>query len=359
MVALTRLHLEQDAGKLIHDRKPDCSLVDLNRTGTALMEIVTEPVLSSALEAGIFLRTLRAILRTIGSCSGDMSKGEMRADVNISLRVPGEALGTRCEIKNLNSVRFMQQAITWEIARQSEILDNGFKIFQETRQFDPDTGQTQPMRSKEEAEDYRYFPDPDLLPIRLDSDWLEGPWPQSIPEIPLAKERRFIWQLKVPAENARLLSQDPVVSAYFEKTAEFRNAKTISHWICNDIFALANQTGLSLERCWLRPDQLGRVIDAVENNMISAASGREILSILWSENGKVKSLIAEREQNNDSEDLARQVKAFLEAHPEEVARAVRKPTLAGWFTGQIMKQSQGKADAKQIAALVQEQLEKS
>ena len=355
MIALTRLHLEQDAGKLVHDRKPDCSLVDLNRTGTALMEIVTEPVLASAQEAGTFLRTLRAILRTVGSCSGDMSRGEMRADVNISLRRPGKELGTRCEIKNLNSVRFMQQAITWEIARQSEILDDGGRITQETRQFDPDTGRTQAMRSKEEAEDYRYFPDPDLLPVRLDSDWLES-LERSVPEIPLEKERRFAQEMQLPAKNARLLAQDPVISAWFEKSIGSRSAKTVSHWICNDIFALSNQTGISLEECRLTPEKMGLVIDAVENSMISPASGREILATLWNKELEARDLITGHEQNRDSGDLARKVDAFLEAHPEEVAKAVRKPTLAGWFTGQIMKQCQGRADARQVAALVKDRL---
>ena len=356
-IRIVRLHIEQDAGKSTHDREPGITLVDLNRAGVALMEIVTEPDLRTDEEAGALLRGLRAILRTLGTCGGNMERSELRADVNVSVRRLGAELGTRCEIKNLNSIRFMQQAIRFEAQRQIEILEEGGSIRQETRLFDPTSGRTRTMRGKEEAEDYRYFPDPDLPPLELDPAWIES-IRASLPELPVARQARFVSELGLPAAQAAILAEDPVAAEYFEKTAQGREAKTAAHWIVNELFAHSNRTGTDIADCPVSPTQLGAIIDLTEAGTISGTTAKELLGIIWEEGGDPAELVAQRNlgQVTDTSALEADVERVLAANPEEVARAQKKPTLAGWFVGQVMKESGGRADPKQVGRLVREKL---
>ena len=280
-IGITRLHLEQDAGKSIHDRDPKNTLVDLNRSGTALMEIVTEPDLRSASETGDFLRDLRILLKALKTCSGNMEKGEFRADVNISVRIPGEALGTRCEIKNLNSVRFVQQAIEYESQRQIEILESGRKIQQETRLFETGSGKTRSMRSKEEAADYRYFPDPDLLPLKLDPKWVES-LRDRLPELPEI-QKESLAKLGIPKQQIEILLSEPEIMEYFDEAIRFIPCSQAADWICNELAALSNKSGIPIWESKVTPEKLGEVVNLALFPVISGTSAKELLGIIWNE----------------------------------------------------------------------------
>ena len=356
-VRIVRLHMEQDAGKSLHDQHPAMTYVDLNRTGTALMEIVSEPDMSSAEEAAAFLRELRALLRTLGTCTANMDRGELRADVNVSVRRPGEALGTRCEIKNLNSIRFVQQAIRAEARRQIEVLTEGGKIIQQTRLFDTPSGKTRAMRSKEDAQDYRYFPDPDLLPLQLEPAWIEA-IRESLPELPRARQARFEKEYAIDSTQAAILTEDPAVADYFEETARGRDAVVAVQWVINELFSHINQAGTDIAHAPVRPAQLGTIIDLAENGAVSGLNAKKLLGLVWESGGDPATLIAEHDlaQVTDSSALEATVEEVIRTNPEEVARVLKKPSLAGWFVGQVMRQSGGKADPKQVNLLVQKKL---
>ncbi len=276
-IGITRLHLEQDAGKSLHDQHPSLTYVDLNRAGVGLMEIVSEPDLRSAEEAGVYLRKLRSILRYLGTCDGNMDEGSMRCDVNVSVRHPGEPYGTRCEIKNVNSVRYVMQAIEYEARRQVELLEEGGKVAQQTRLYDVARGITRPMRSKEEAHDYRYFPDPDLLPLVLDPDWVEG-LRAELPELPDAKKARFVSALGLSPEDAAVLVAEQATALFFEEAAAGRDAKAAANWVTGDLFAALNRLGIGIEQSPVSPAQLGALIDLIADGTISGRLAKDVFA---------------------------------------------------------------------------------
>lgn len=356
-IGIERLHLEQDAGKSIHDRHPTMSYVDLNRSGVALMEIVSKPDLRSAEEARAYLTKLRAILRYIGSCDGNMDEGSMRADVNVSVRKPGGPFGTRCEIKNVNSIRFVGQAIEAEARRQIAIIEDGGTIDQETRLFDPAKGETRSMRSKEDAHDYRYFPDPDLLPLEFDDAFVEA-LARELPELPDDKRARFMRETGLSAYDASVLVAEKATADYFEAAARGRDGKAAANWVINNLLGKLNETGKGIEASPVSPDQLGGILDLVKAGDISGAIAKELFEIVWSEGGDPASIVDERgmRQVTDLSAIEAAVDAVIAANPDKVAQAKLKPTLAGWFVGQAMKASGGKANPQAVNESVKRKL---
>src|SRR4051795_6517890 len=292
-VGIERLHLEQDAGKSVHDRHPAVSLVDLNRSGVALMEIVSKPDLRSADEAKAYVAKLRAILRYLGTCDGDMEKGNLRADVNVSVRKPGAPLGTRCEIKNVNSIRFVGQAIEHEARRQIEIIEDGGTIDQETRLFDPNKGETRSMRSKEEAHDYRYFPDPDLLPLEFDAAYVEL-LKEQLPELPDAKKARFTSEHGLSAYDADVLVAEKALADYFEAVAKGRDAKAAANWVINELTGRLNKESKDITASPVSAEQLGAVLDLVKEGTISGKIAKELFEIIWSDGGDPRAIVEQR-----------------------------------------------------------------
>ncbi len=354
-VGINRLHLEQDAGKSLHDQHPDKSYIDLNRSGVALMEIVSEPDLRSAEEAGLYLRKLRAVLRYLGTCDGNMEEGSMRADVNVSVRRPGEALGTRCEIKNLNSIRFVEQAIEYEARRQVGVLEDGGTIRQATRLFDSGRGVTREMRSKEEDHDYRYFPDPDLLPLVLDQAWVDA-IAATLPELPDAKKARFVAELGLSAYDAGVLVAEREVADYFETVARGRDPKAAANWVTGELFAALRRAGLEIARSPLAAASLGRLLDLVADGTISRRIAREVFEVMFESGAEAARIVAERglTQVTDPDAIEGVVDQVLSQHPERVAEyRGGKEKLLGFFVGQVMKATGGKANPK----LVNEALE--
>jgi aspartyl-tRNA(Asn)/glutamyl-tRNA(Gln) amidotransferase subunit B len=356
-VGIERLHLEQDAGKSIHDQSPDYTYVDLNRSGVALMEIVSKPDMRSAKEAQAYVTKLRTILRYLGTSDADMEKGNLRADVNVSVRKPGDKLGTRCEIKNVNSIRFIGQAIEVEARRQIGILEDGGKIDQETRLFDPGKGETRSMRSKEEAHDYRYFPDPDLLPLEFDQayvDALKG----ELPELPDAKRARFIAQYGLPPYDAGVLVMERAAADYFEETAKGRDAKLAANWVINELFGRLNKEGLDVARAPVSSQALGAIIDLISQNVISGKIAKDLFEIVWTEGGDPKEIVETRgmKQVTDTGAIEAAVDAVIAANPDKVEQAKAKPTMLGWFVGQVMKQTGGKANPQAVNDLLKRKL---
>ena len=276
-IGITRLHLEQDAGKSLHDQHPTQTYVDLNRAGIGLMEIVSEPDLRSAEEAGLYLRKLRSILRYLGTCDGNMEEGSLRCDCNVSVRRPGEPYGTRCEIKNVNSVRFVMQAIEYEARRQVELIEEGGAVEQQTRLFDSGRGVTRPMRSKEHAHDYRYFPDPDLLPLELDAEWVER-LRAGLPELPDAKWARFVAEYGLRPEDAAVLVAERATAEYFEKAATGRDPKAAANWVVGDLFGALNRLGLGIDQSPVAPDRLGALIDLIADGTISGRIAKDVFA---------------------------------------------------------------------------------
>jgi len=356
-VGIERLHLEQDAGKSLHDQHATMTYVDLNRSGVALMEIVSKPDIRSADEGKAYLTKVRAILRYLGTCDGDMEKGSLRADVNVSVRRPGEPLGTRCEIKNVNSIRFVGQAIEHEARRQIEILEEGGQIEQETRLFDPDKGETRPMRSKEEAHDYRYFPDPDLLPLELDQAWVDQ-LAAGLPELPDAKRARFISALGLSPYDATVLTADKEMAAYFETAASGRDAKLAANWVINELSGRLNREGRSIGDSPVSAAQLGGLIDLIAANTISGKIAKDVFEILWSEGGDPAEIVETRglKQVTDTGAIEKIVDQVMAANPDKVADAKAKPAALGWFVGQVMKASGGKANPQAVNALLKAKL---
>ncbi len=356
-VGVERLHLEQDAGKSMHDQHPTMSYVDLNRSGVALMEIVSKPDLRSSDEAKAYLTKLRTIVRYLGTCDGNMDEGSMRADVNVSVRKPGGAFGTRCEIKNVNSIRFVGQAIEYEARRQIAILEDGGKIDQETRLFDPGKGETRSMRSKEEAHDYRYFPDPDLLPLEFDQAYVDD-LAQHLPELPDDKKARLVEKMGLSAYDASVLVSEKAIADYFEQVAEGRDGKLAANWVINDLMGALNKAGKSIEESPLSPAQLGGIIDLIKEGTISGKIAKDLFELVWTEGGDPKELVEARgmKQVTDTGAIEKAVDDVIAANPDKVEQAKAKPTMAGWFVGQVMKATGGKANPQAVNDLVKAKL---
>ena len=350
LVGIERLHLEQDAGKSLHDQHPDSSYVDLNRSGIALMEIVTKPDMRSSDEASAFLRKLRAIVRYLGTCDGNMDEGSMRADVNVSVRKPGGPLGTRCEIKNVNSMRFIVQAVEYEARRQVEILENGGTIRQETRLFDSRQGETRSMRSKEEAHDYRYFPDPDLLPLELDPAWV-AEIEKSLPELPDEKKARFM-AMGLSAYDASVLVAERDLADYYEELARGVDAKAAANWLNNEILGRLNRDGLSISQMPVSAAANNAIVAMIADKTISGKIAKDLLDIVWSEGGDPRAIVEARglRQVTDTGAIDAAIEAVIAANPDKVEEVKAKPKLAAWFVGQVMKQTGGKANPAAVNA---------
>ena len=356
-VGIERLHMEQDAAKSLHDQHPDHSYVDLNRSGVALMEIVTKPDMRSSEEAAAFLRKLRAIVRYLGTCDGNMDEGSMRADVNVSVRRPGGPLGTRCEIKNVNSMRFVAQAVEYEARRQVDLIEDGRTVEQETRLFDSRAGETRSMRSKEEAHDYRYFPDPDLLPLVLDEAWVRE-IASSLPELPDEKKARFI-KAGLSAYDASVLVAEKESAAYFEAMlAAGAEPKAAANWLNNEYFGRLNKAGVAIENGPVSPEANAAIIAMVATNAISGKIAKDVLDIVWNEGGDPRAIVESRglKQVSDTSAIEQAVAAVIAANPDKVEEVKAKPKLASWFVGQVMKATGGKANPGVVNALLKARL---
>jgi len=356
-VGIERLHLEQDAGKSLHDQHPTLSYVDLNRSGVALMEIVSRPDLRSAEEASAYLSKLRTILRYLGTCDGNMDEGSLRADVNVSVRRPGEPLGTRCEIKNVNSIRFVRQAVEAEARRQIAIIEDGGTIEQETRLFDPSRGETRSMRSKEEAHDYRYFPDPDLLPLELDPAWIDG-LAAALPELPDAKKARFIGEYGLSAYDASVLVIEKATADFYEAAAKGRDAKLVANWVTQELAFRLNKEGKGIEESPVSPEQIGAIVDLIADGTISGKIAKDLFDIVWAEGGDPRAIVEARglKQVTDTGAIEKVVDEIIAANPDKVEQVKVKPTLAGWFVGQVMKASGGKANPQAVNDILKRKL---
>ncbi|MDP0927364.1 Asp-tRNA(Asn)/Glu-tRNA(Gln) amidotransferase subunit GatB [Paracoccus onubensis] len=367
-VRIERIHIEQDAGKSIHDMDPNMSFVDLNRTGVALMEIVSRPDIRSPEEAAAYVVKLRQIMRYLGTCDGNMQNGNLRADVNVSICPPGayekyietgdfSHLGTRCEIKNMNSMRFIQQAIDVEARRQIAIVEDGGKVVQETRLYDPDKGETRSMRSKEEAHDYRYFPDPDLLPLEIEQAWVDD-IAASMPELPDEKKARFVRDMGLSEYDAGVLTADVENANFFEEVAQGRDGKQAANWVINELFGRLNKEGLNIETSPISSRQLGGVIDLIARGDISGKIAKELFEILWTEGGDPAQIIESRgmKQVTDLGAIEKAVDEIIAANPGQVEKAKQNPKLAGWFVGQVLKATGGKANPAAVNELVSKKL---
>ena len=356
-IGIERLHLEQDAGKSMHDQHPSMSYVDLNRSGVALMEIVSKPDIRSADEAKAYVTKLRSILRYLGTCDGNMDEGSMRADVNVSVRKPGGEFGTRCEIKNVNSIRFVGQAIESEARRQIAIIEDGGTIDQETRLFDPQKGETRSMRSKEDAHDYRYFPDPDLLPLEFDDAYVAA-LKAGLPELPDDKKARFVADMGLSVYDASILVSEKAIADYFEEVARGRDGKMAANWVINDLLGALNKSGKGIEETPVSPAQLGGVIDLIKDGTISGKIAKDLFEIVWNEGGNPAEIVEAKgmKQVTDTGAIEKAVDEVIAANPDQVAKAQAKPALAGWFVGQVMKATGGKANPAAVQELVKAKL---
>ena len=361
-VGIERLHLEQDAGKLLHDQHPTMSLVDLNRSGVALMEIVSRPDLRSAEEAKAFVTKLRAILRYLGTCDGDMEKGNLRADVNVSVRRPGAPFGTRCEIKNVNSIRFIGQAIDVEARRQIDVIEDGGTIEQETRLYDPGRNETRSMRNKEEAHDYRYFPDPDLLPLELTAAFVDEMC-RGLPELPDDRKARFMSAFGLAAYDAGVLVAEKDSADFFEAVVvrpdgSARDAKAAANWVLNELFGRLNREGVAIAVSPVSAAQLGAILDLIGDGTISGKIAKELFEIVWAEGGDPRAIVAERgmTQVTDAAAIEKLVDEAVAANPDKVAQAQAKPAMISWFVGQVMKASGGKANPQAVSELLKDKL---
>ncbi|WP_134727189.1 Asp-tRNA(Asn)/Glu-tRNA(Gln) amidotransferase subunit GatB [Paracoccus luteus] len=367
-VRIERIHLEQDAGKSIHDMDPALSFVDLNRTGVALMEIVSRPDIRGPEEAAAYVAKLRQIMRYLGTCDGNMQNGNLRADVNVSVCKPGDyerfietgdfsVLGTRCEIKNMNSLRFIQAAIEYEARRQIAIIEDGGKIVQETRLYDPDKGETRSMRSKEEAHDYRYFPDPDLLPLEIEQAWVDD-IAAGMPELPDEKKARFVTGLGLSEYDAGVLTAEVENADFFEAVAKGRDGKQAANWVINELFGRLNKQGLTIGESPVSAAQLGGVLDLIASGEISGKMAKDLFEIVWTDGGEPAEIAAARgmKQVTDLGAIEAAVDEIIAANPAQVEKAKANPKLAGWFTGQVLKATGGKANPAAVTELVAKKL---
>ena len=367
-VRIERIHLEQDAGKSIHDMDPHMSFVDLNRTGVALMEIVSRPDIRGPEEAAAYVGKLRQIMRYLGTCDGNMQNGNLRADVNVSVCRPGDYekyqetqdfshLGTRCEIKNMNSMRFIQMAIDFEARRQIALLEDGKEVVQETRLYDPDKNETRSMRSKEEAHDYRYFPDPDLLPLEIEQAWVDD-IAASLPELPDEKKARFVTEFGLSEYDAGVLTAEIANATYFEKVAEGRDGKLAANWVINELFGRLKKEDHSIEDSPVSPEQLGKIVGLITKGDISGKIAKDLFEIVYTEGGDPEAIVEERgmKQVTDTGAIEATVDEVIAANPAQVEKAQQNPKLAGWFVGQVMKATGGKANPAAVDALVKAKL---
>ncbi len=368
MVRIERIHMEQDAGKSIHDMDPNMSFVDLNRTGVCLMEIVSRPDIRGPEEAAAYIVKLRQIMRYLGTCDGNMQNGNLRADVNVSICKPGayekyqetqdfSHLGTRCEIKNMNSMRFIQQAIEVEARRQIAIVEGGGEVEQETRLYDPDKGETRSMRSKEEAHDYRYFPDPDLLPLEIEQAWVDD-IAAKLPELPDDKKARFINDFGLTDYDASVLTAEVEAAAYFEEVAKGRNGKVSANWVINELFGRLKKEDHDITESPVSPAQLGGIIDLISSDAISGKIAKDLFEIVYTEGGDPAQIVEERgmKQVTDTGAIETALDEIIAANPAQVEKAKVNPKLAGWFVGQVMKATGGKANPKAVNQLVSAKL---
>ncbi|MEM9715599.1 MAG: Asp-tRNA(Asn)/Glu-tRNA(Gln) amidotransferase subunit GatB, partial [Pseudomonadota bacterium] len=368
LVRIERIHLEQDAGKSVHDMDPNMSFVDYNRTGVALMEIVSRPDIRGPEEAAAYVTKLRQILRYLGTCDGNMQNGNLRADVNVSVCKPGQYekyqetqdfshLGTRCEIKNMNSMRFIQQAIDYEARRQIAILEDGGSVDQETRLYDPDKNETRSMRSKEEAHDYRYFPCPDLLPLEIEQDWVDD-IKSGLPELPDAKKARFVSDFGMTEYDANVLTADVADADFFEAVAKGRDGKQAANWVINELFGRLNKADLSIEDSPVSAEQLGGILDLIASDAISGKIAKDLFEIVWTEGGDPAEIVEARgmKQVTDTGAIEAALDEIIASNPAQVEKAKQNPKLAGWFVGQVMKATGGKANPKAVNELVAKKL---
>jgi aspartyl-tRNA(Asn)/glutamyl-tRNA(Gln) amidotransferase subunit B len=356
-VRIERLHLEQDAAKLIHDMDPQATYVDLNRAGTALMEIVSHPDMRSSDEAAAYVKKLRTILRYLGTCDGDMEKGNLRADVNVSVRRPGGPLGTRCEIKNVNSYRYIQQAIEYEARRQIEVIEDGGTIAQETRLFDPGKGETRSMRSKEEAQDYRYFPDPDLLPLELDPAWIKE-IEATLPELPDAKQARLKAQYGLSHYDAGVLVIEAARADYFERAATGRDAKLVANWVTNELLARLAKAGLDIADSPIPSQDVAGLVELLETGVISSKIAKEVFDHMWTGEGTAAEVVEKRGlvQVTDTGALEAIIDKLIAANPGQAEAVKAKPQAIGWFVGQVMRETGGKANPAAVNELLRKKL---
>ena len=357
-IGITRLHLEQDAGKSLHDQHPQSTYIDLNRSGVALMEIVSEPDLRSGEEAGLYLRKVRAILRYLGSCDGNMEQGSMRADVNVSVRKPGDPFGTRCEIKNLNSVRFVEQAIDYEARRQVDLIEDGCAVEQQTRLFDSVRGVTRPMRSKEEAHDYRYFPDPDLLPLELTSEYVDD-LRATLPELPDARKQRYIEDLGLSVYDAAVLVAEKETADYFEAVAQGHDAKLAANWVMGELYGALNRAGQSITDSPVSALDLAGLLDLLADGTLSGRIAKDVFEEMFASGRSAAEIVEEKglRQVTDSGEIEAMVDAVLAEQPGKIAEyRSGKDKLFGFFVGQVMKQSQGKANPQLVNELLKTKL---
>ena len=364
LVRIERIHLEQDAGKSIHDMDPTMSFVDLNRTGVALMEIVSRPDIRGPEEAAAYVGKLRQILRYLGTCDGNMQNGNLRADVNVSVCRPGQYekyqetqdfshLGTRCEIKNMNSMRFIQMAIEVEARRQIAILEDGGQIKQETRLYDPDRNETRSMRSKEEAHDYRYFPDPDLLPLQIEQAWVDD-IAATLPELPDARKARYMQDFGLTDYDASVLTAEKENAVYFEAVATGREGKLAANWVINELFGRLKKDEKAIGECPVSPTQLGGIIDLITSGDINGKIAKDLFEVIYTEGGDPADIVEKRglRQVTDTGAIEAAVDAVIAGNPGQVEKARANPKLAGWFVGQVMKETGGKANPAAVNALV-------
>jgi aspartyl-tRNA(Asn)/glutamyl-tRNA(Gln) amidotransferase subunit B len=357
-IGITRLHLEMDAGKSLHDQVPDATLVDLNRSGVALMEIVSEPDVRSAEEAVAFMRKLRSILRYLGSCDGNMEEGSLRCDANVSVRRPGAALGTRAEVKNLNSMRFVGRAIEYEARRQIELLEGGGTVEQETRLFDAVRGETRSMRSKEEAHDYRYFPDPDLLPLELEDGFIER-IAASLPELPDAKKARFVEAYGLSAYDAEVLVAERASADFFEAAAAGRDAKLVANWVITELFGALNRSGRSIEASPVGAAELGKLVDLIAAGTISGRIAKDVFAEMLASGADPAAIVESQGlvQISDAAAIERIAFEIIDANPGQVESYKKNPKALGWFVGQVMKATKGQANPQMVNEVLRRRLE--
>ena len=358
-IGIERLHIEQDAGKSLHDQDPKLTFIDLNRSGVALMEIVSKPDLRSPEEAGEYIRKLRTILRYLGTCDGNMEQGSLRCDANVSIRLIGEeALRTRTEIKNINSVRFVMAAIDHEARRQLDIYEDGGDIIQETRLYDSDKDETRSMRSKEEAHDYRYFPDPDLLPIILKQKFIDG-IKATLPELPDKRKSRFISEFDLSTDDATTLVSDIETADFFESVAKISEPKLAANWVIHELFAILKRDGLTIRESPVSAQSLGALISLISDNTISGRIAKDVFEVMITEGGDPAQIVEDKglKQITSTDEIEKMIDELIAANPEQTKQYQNgNHKVAGWFVGQMMKASKGKANPQMVNDLLQKKL---
>ena len=356
-IGIERLHLEQDAGKSLHDQHPSYSFVDLNRSGVALMEIVSMPDMRSPEEAQAYVKKLRNIMKYLQTCDGNMEEGSLRADINVSVRKPGDDLGTRCEIKNVNSIKFIGQAIDYEAKRQINLIEKGDLIEQQTRLFDPKKGQTRSMRSKEDSHDYRYFPDPDLLPLTFTDEFVDE-IKKTLPELPDIRKKRFIDDYDLSSYDSNILVSEKETADYFEAAAENSNPKLVCNWVIGELFSVLNKINKTIEDCPIKAEDLGELINLIDNETITGRIAKDVFEIMLNTGESPASIVDANnmKQVNDLSEIESVIDKIIENNPDQVNALSEKPNLIGWFVGQVMKETQGKANPKTVNEILGKKL---